>query len=233
MAKDIKEIFSKNLKKLMQSKGDNLTELSNAIDVSYSTVSDWMHGNKMARSGGLQKIAEHYKVNTSYLTTEHDFEQIDILPIYNKLNSNNQNKVYVFAEKTLEEQESKIIDMRKWKDVYVQSKVSAGTGILDLDQEHQELISYDGYVPEKYDLAFEVNGDSMEPIFRDKEIIFVKHEEEVRNGQLGVVLINEEAFIKKMYVEEDKLRLVSLNKKYDDIIANGTDEIKVIGRVII
>ena len=59
MAKDIKEIFSKNLKKLMQSKGDNLTELSNAIDVSYSTVSDWMHGNKMARSGGLQKIAEH------------------------------------------------------------------------------------------------------------------------------------------------------------------------------
>lgn len=71
MAKDIIEIFSNNLNKLMESRGENLTVLSNQLDVSFSTVSDWKHGKKMPRSGSLQKIAEHYNVALSYLTTDH------------------------------------------------------------------------------------------------------------------------------------------------------------------
>ena len=46
MKKDIKEIFSENLVKLMDSRGENLTDLSGAIDVSFSTVSDWRHGTR-------------------------------------------------------------------------------------------------------------------------------------------------------------------------------------------
>lgn len=71
MTKDITEIFSNNLNKLMESRGENLTVLSNQLDVSFSTVSDWKHGKKMPRSGSLQKIAEHYNVALSYLTTDH------------------------------------------------------------------------------------------------------------------------------------------------------------------
>jgi len=71
MTKDITEIFSNNLNKLMESRGENLTVLSNQLEVSFSTVSDWKHGKKMPRSGSLQKIAEHYNVALSYLTTDH------------------------------------------------------------------------------------------------------------------------------------------------------------------
>lgn len=70
-------------------------------------------------------------------------------------------------------------------------------------------------------------------MFQDGEIVFVVRDEDVRNGQIGVVLIDGEAFVKKMYVEGDKLRLVSLNKQYDDIIANGSNQISVYGRFII
>lgn len=162
-----------------------------------------------------------------------DEENKDILPIYNKLNTTNQEKTYNFANDLLKEQNSNIVDMRKWKDVYIQSKVSAGRGIVDLDQQHKELISYDGYVPSKYDLAFQVEGNSMEPMFRDEEVIFVVHEEDIRNGQLGVVTINDEAYIKKIYLEDDCMRLVSLNKEYTDIIADSSDNIKVVGKVIL
>ncbi|MGV0032300.1 XRE family transcriptional regulator [Latilactobacillus curvatus] len=55
----------------MESRGENLTVLSNQLEVSFSTVSDWKHGKKMPRSGSLQKIAEHYNVALSYLTTDH------------------------------------------------------------------------------------------------------------------------------------------------------------------
>lgn len=70
--KGINEIFAKNLNDLMKKHGENLSELSDRINVAYSTVSDWQHGKKMPRSGSLQKLADHYKVNISYLTSIHD-----------------------------------------------------------------------------------------------------------------------------------------------------------------
>lgn len=67
----ITEIFAKNLNHLMKKHGENLSELSDRINVAYSTVSDWQHGKKMPRSGSLQKLADHFNVNISYLTSEH------------------------------------------------------------------------------------------------------------------------------------------------------------------
>lgn len=68
---DIKQIFANNLNQLMKQHGENLTQLSDAIDVAFSTVSSWKRGEKMPRSGALQKLAEHYHVNLTYLTSEH------------------------------------------------------------------------------------------------------------------------------------------------------------------
>lgn len=211
----------------------SISELARQVDMAKSAVSRYFNLTRDFPINRVDDFAKVLNLTPEYILGFDNNKKADILPIYNKLDSDNQSKVYNFADKLLEEQNSKVIDMRTWKDVQIQSKVSAGTGILDLDQEHQELISYDGYVPPKYDMAFEVNGDSMEPMFRDKEIIFVKHDKDIRNGQLGVVLVNDEAFIKKMYLESGQLRLVSLNKKYDDIVANQNDDIKVIGRVIL
>ena len=92
--------------------------------------------------------------------------------------------------------------------------------------------TYDKYIP-KHDLAFEVSGDSMTPLFEDGEIVFVEKTPDIRSGQVIAVQINEEAYIKKAYIEDNKLRLVSLNKNYKDIIADEADDIRVIGKVIL
>lgn len=70
--KDINEIFSTNLNQLMRKHNENLSKLSDSINVAYSTVSDWQHGRKMPRAGSLEKIANHYNVNISDLTTDHE-----------------------------------------------------------------------------------------------------------------------------------------------------------------
>ena len=75
MAKDIKEIFSENLQRYMDIHNENITKLSDSIDVAYSTVSDWIHGRKMPRSGSLELLAEHYNINISDLTSA-KFEMI-------------------------------------------------------------------------------------------------------------------------------------------------------------
>lgn len=77
MEENITKIFAKNLNKLMTDRHENLTQLSDRIDVAYSTVSDWQHGRKMPRSGSLQKLANHFGVNLTYLTSNHDDETGD------------------------------------------------------------------------------------------------------------------------------------------------------------
>lgn len=208
-------------------------DLAVALGYSKQTISNWETGLKTPRMGAIQKLADYFNVSKSFLIDGEEVTNKNILSIYNRLNEPNQAKVYNFAEKTLENQNNNIVDLREYRDVDIQSTVSAGTGIVDLDADHTERISYNGFIPNKFDTAFRVQGDSMEPMFQDGEIVFVVKDEDVRNGQIGVVLIDGEAFIKKMYVEGDKLRLVSLNKQYEDIIANGSNQISVYGRVVL
>jgi len=75
MTKDIKEIFSDNLQRYMDIHGENITKLSDSVDVAYSTVSDWIHARKMPRSGSLELLAEHYNINISDLTSS-KFEMV-------------------------------------------------------------------------------------------------------------------------------------------------------------
>lgn len=222
------------LNSLRNEKGMSISELARQVDMAKSAVSRYFNNTREFPLNRVNDFARVLGTTSEYiLGFEKNEDSKSILSIYNQLNEPNQAKVYNFAEKTLEEQNTNVIDLREYRDVDIQSSVSAGTGIVDLDANHTERISYNGFIPNRYDTAFRVQGDSMEPMFQDGEIVFVVKDEDVRNGQIGVVLIDGEAFIKKMYVEGDKLRLVSLNKQYEDIIANGSNEISVYGRVIL
>lgn len=70
------KIFSTNLKEQMKKHGENITKLSRSTGIPISTVSDWVHGKKMPRSGNLQTLGQHYHVNWAYLTNEHSKEEI-------------------------------------------------------------------------------------------------------------------------------------------------------------
>lgn len=222
------------LNSLRNEKGMSISELARQVDMAKSAVSRYFNNTREFPLNRVNDFARVLGTTSEYiLGFEKNEDSKSILSIYNQLNEPNQAKVYNFAEKTLEEQNTNVIDLREYRDIDIQSTVSAGTGVVDLDANHIERISYNGFIPNRYDTAFRVQGDSMEPVFQDGEIVFVVKDEDVRNGQIGVVLIDGEAFIKKMYVEGDKLRLVSLNRLYEDIIANGSNEISVYGRVVL
>ncbi|SLM93170.1 LexA repressor [Brachybacterium faecium] len=89
MSNDIaKKIFSKNLNKLIQKHKITVMELSEKLDISYSTVSDWKNGKKMPRGGSLQKLSDFFNVNLSTLLEDNstdsseDNQNIKILPLY-------------------------------------------------------------------------------------------------------------------------------------------------------
>lgn len=101
---ELKNIFSVNLNSLMNRNGENIRMLSDNLNVPFSTVSDWKHGKKMPRSGALQKIADHYNVNISYLTNDNSGNDIDISDMYSKLSAENKKIVHNLVKKVLAKQ---------------------------------------------------------------------------------------------------------------------------------
>lgn len=219
-----------NLKERRLELGLTLEEVGDIVGVGKSTVRKWEQG--MISNMGRDKIVSISKaLKISPLDILEIEAKDNIYTIYNQLNPHRQTKVYNFATDQLNEQrveETPAI----YHTVQVYSLLSAGTGIVDLDPTDTTEIELNGHVPQ-HDLAFEVRGDSMEPVFENGEIVFVKKTQDIHNGQIIAVQINEEAYIKKVYINDDHMRLVSLNKEYEDIIANENDDIRIVGKVLI
>lgn len=84
-------------------------------------------------------------------------------------------------------------------------------------------------VPEKAHYCVRVNGDSMEPAYKDGDIVFVERlDGSVREGEIGVFALNGEGFIKRLGRRE----LISLNPEYDPIVITEFDDLRCQGRVL-
>lgn len=191
------------------------------LGVSRSTIFRYEKGEiEKLPTNILDDIAKILQTTPAYLMGWESDNISSIETIYNQLIPERQSKVYNFAKHQLDEQtrlqtNNKVIVMMPTKSTTVEiaGKLSAGGGTYN-DKNCVETVEV-GSTPSHYDLAFQVTGDSMYPTFEDGEIVFVKETNDVYNGQIGAVEINGEAFIKKMYLEGNRLRLVSLNADVD------------------
>lgn len=89
--------------------------------------------------------------------------------------------------------------------------------------------------PENY-YALKVTGDSMQPILYEDDIVIVHQQNDVENGQIAIILIDdEEATIKKVIKTDNGIRLEAYNPYYPPREFTFEDirktPIKIIGRV--
>lgn len=257
-------MFAKNLKYLREKNGIEQLELALRLGKkSSSSISEWEKGKYTPKIGVLNDIAEFFGVTiTDLMNTDLSKPKSITLTLINdttaKLEEPRQKVVLATAQSQLQEQEQeksnvishdfsvkKIVNDYEndgTEDVDISGTVAAGFGSFNEDKSQpiKTVTMNENDVPHHYDLVFEVSGDSMYPTFEDREIIFVKKTTEVTNGMIGCVEINGYAFIKKMYIEDGRLRLVSLNNDYDengnriypDFYADDNDEIFIIGKVV-
>lgn len=225
-------------------KENNLTmeELGNIFGKNKSSISRWITGERYPKIEEIEEIAVFF--NTDIETLIFGFQKgskiiKDINDILFMLNEDRLTKVYDFSTIQLKEQNNNIVDLNNyleeensWYEVKFYGSVSAGTGLY-LDDEQVETISFSSdMVPLGTDFCLKVNGDLMEPAFHDGDYVFIKRESDFRNGTIGAVIVNGEAYLKKLYVNEDSITLVSLNKKYKDIIVSNEDTINYVGTVV-
>ncbi|HHA6673438.1 TPA: XRE family transcriptional regulator [Staphylococcus aureus] len=237
MNKERNIIIAKNIRKFLNDSNMSQKKLAEFINIKPSTLSDYLNLRSNPSHGVIQRIADVFEVGKSDIDTTYKDDN-DITSIYNKLTPPRQKNVLNYANEQLEEQNSKgdnVVDINSYKQektpVNVNGCVSAGVG----ERLHDETLFTEmvkGPIP-THDLALKVNGDSMEPMFKDGEIIFVEKTHNIKNGQIGIFIIEEEAYVKKVFVEDDRLTLVSLNKEYDDLHFYRNESVRLIGKVIL
>jgi len=108
--------------------------------------------------------------------------------------------------------------------------VSAGTGQF-LDSDKYELIEVDESVPLSATFAVRIIGDSMEPRYEDGQVIYIKQQQTVDDGECGIFSLNGNAYC-KVLSRDAGLKLESLNHKYSPIAVGEYDEFRVIGKVV-
>lgn len=120
--------------------------------------------------------------------------------------------------------ESKIIVLP-----YFRAGVSAGSGIFILGNEAEDEIELPDLPEyEAADFAIDVNGDSMAPDFSHEDIALVQQDAELFPGDIGVFVVNSNAFIKELGENE----LISRNKDYKNIPIHDGDNVVCMGKVI-
>lgn len=112
--------------------------------------------------------------------------------------------------------------------VPVIGEVAAGQPILCEE-------TYDLYIdgPEQADFALKVKGDSMNPTYLDGDIVYIKKMPDVPNGTVAVVLLEDSATLKHVYVKGHTLTLISDNPMYAPLVYNlkKVDYVSVLGVV--
>lgn len=110
-----------------------------------------------------------------------------------------------------------------------------------------DMLSYEnviGYIaidkdlgdPENY-YALKIKGDSMAPILNEDDIVVVHKQNDVENGNVAIILIDdEEATVKRVYKTEKGIKLEAFNPYYPTREFTAEEiknkPVKIIGKVI-
>ena len=250
MALGNKDIMAKNISYYMEKHGVDRNKMCNDLNLPYMTVSDWINGKSYPRIDKIEMLANYFGVKKSDLVEEKKYgsDSPNIKPIYDSLVDPWKTDVYSYAKNQLEEQNKTLNsepDEGKYKflqedsalyEVEVTEKLAAGDGYSYSEYNEKYKVYTDKDNLPRYDIASFVTGDSMTPKYNDGEVVLIQLGYDNIQGAVYAVDYNSKSYLKKVFFAGDRIRLVSINKKYKDIYidlpVDNSTYLNIIGRVV-
>ena len=189
---------------LANSQGYSLPSLEAKLNLGNGTISRW---NKSApNTDKLSKVADFFRVSMDYL-----------------LGRNTAPDLFTYGN---------IIPMPEMNKIPLIGSIACGAPILA--EEHiEEYID----IPKNIhaDFALTCKGDSMinARIF-DGDIVYIRQQDTVDNGQIAAVLIDGEATLKRVKLLADRIILEPENPLYDPLVYRGEEmnTVRILGKAV-
>lgn len=229
---------------LLANSGTSQKEFSLKTGIPTQTISGWKSRKTDPPANLISSIAVFFDVSVEYLLTGNSSINDSIMEKYAQLTALEKEKVKHFIEIALvsaeppkstdiphtmlkEESTYNIVE----KTIPILGIVAAGTPILSYESELDSIQS------ENKDASYALiaKGNSMNPIILDGETVEVISQQELKNGEIGIIKVDDEATCKRYYKTEDRIELRSLNQGYDPIIIfkNSSKNLQIVGKVIL
>lgn len=191
--------FAKRLAKAMEIRSMTQTDLHNLTKINKSSISTYLKGEYEAKQDKVDLLSRALRVSPAWLMgydismdgMSTDFDETT-LPGY--------------------------IPISKRK-IPLLGTVAAGEPIF-ADENIEEYLPIDDTI--HADFALHVKGNSMIGAnIYDGDIVLVRKQNDVDDGQIGIVLKDDEATMKRVYHGKDHLTLIAENPDYAPIICSA------------
>ena len=142
-----------------------------------------------------------------------------------------QKQVLEYTRRLVQEESRKIVTVSEnLYEYHVYEKKSAGIGASVYDNRNYDTVYFNEELA--HDFASWVSGDSMEPKYQDGSVALIRETGFDYDGAVYAVVCNNQTYIKRVYREEEGLRLVSINPRYDDIFISYDEDLRVVGIIV-
>ena len=201
-------------------------EIAEKLGISFQAYSAWERGIKEPSKEKVSQLENILKVSKGYFT------QIEIVRLYHSLSKQGQDKVVLYARNLAqEEQAQKVAPMpERLYEYRVYERMSAGIGASVYDDQNFDTVYFNEELA--HDFASWVSGDSMEPKYQNGSVALIRETGFDYDGAVYAVVCNNQTYIKRVYREENGLRLVSINSKYKDIFISYEEDPRIVGIIV-
>ena len=201
-------------------------EIAEQLGISFQAYSAWERGIKEPSKEKVTQLENILKVAKGYFT------QIEIVRLYHSLSKQGKEKVVLYARNlSQEEQAQKVTAVPELLYEYrVYERMSAGIGASVYDDQNFDTVYFNEELA--HDFASWVSGDSMEPKYQNGSVALIRETGFDYDGAVYAVVCNNQTYIKRVYREENGLRLVSINPKYKDIFISYEEDPRIVGIIV-
>lgn len=196
-------------KKLRKNKNLTQMQLAQLLHLDQTTVGKWELGKSIPDAVTLKSLATFYNVSTDYLLGQTDN------PSPTEINYPN------------------ISAVTKRKIPYL-GEIACGKPVF---ADEEKGVYFDVCSDLKIDFCLKAKGDSMiNARIQDGDIVFIREQSMVNNGEIGAVIIGDEATLKRVYYypEQNRLMLQAENPAYAPLFYEGTEleNIHILGKAV-
>ena len=201
-------------------------DIADQLGISYQAYSAWERGVKEPSKEKVQRLEQILRVPKGYFT------EIEIVRLYNTLSNKGKNQVVEYARDLVQKEKNQpvISVSENLYEYHVYEKMSAGIGASVYDDQNYDTVYFNEELA--HDFASWVSGDSMEPKYQNGSVALIRETGFDYDGAVYAIVCNNQTYIKRVYREEEGLRLVSINPRYDDILISYDEDPRVVGIIV-
>ena len=201
-------------------------DIADQLGISYQAYSAWERGIKEPSKEKVKRLEQILRVPKGYFT------EIEIVRLYNTLSNKGKNQVVEYARDLVQKEKTQqvISVSENLYEYHVYEKMSAGIGASVYDDRNYDTVYFNEELA--HDFASWVSGDSMEPKYQDGSVALIRETGFDYDGAVYAVVCNNQTYIKRVFREEEGLRLVSINPKYKDIFISYDEDPRVVGVIV-